>query len=68
MTNIAILTTHVFPPHTPTESFLRILVTSRDDASVARGGGEGVLPYIDYTVCATGQGMVFRLSSLEQGI
>ena len=31
-------------------------------------GGERVLPYIDYTVCAAVQDMVFRPFSLEQGV
>ena len=47
MTNIAILTTHVFPPHTPTESFLGILVlslvvmTRRSPGGGGGGGGRG---------------------------
>ena len=24
------------------------------------GGGGGLLPYIDYTICAAGKGMVFK--------
>ena len=35
-------------------------VHASEQCACGGGGGGGLLPYIDYTICAAGKGMVFK--------